>query len=188
MKAYFDDLQGIERTEFLKLFGKHVLNHEQLDEFELGIFCNLVAAKGFQCYQGLLNKKGFAHLILPHHAVELEPGRNPDRPVKGGGDAFSNVVRSYKQDFEPNGRFPSCVGKITAQQSRFFGADDAVLRAEFLFVSNDKELAHPGHYNNSHGASKIYIGNGFHRFVACGLWLENHAFKPLEVFYAELLR
>ena len=42
MKIHFDNLQEIKRTELL---GNHVLDHEKLDEFELGIFCKLAGIK-----------------------------------------------------------------------------------------------------------------------------------------------
>lgn len=70
------------------------------------------------------------------------------------------------------------------QKARFFHTDHLTLKADFLFVCNQRELAHPGnHYDDSHGQHKIYIGNGFHRFVAYGLWKFEYGFKPLELFY-----
>jgi hypothetical protein len=59
------------------------------------------------------------------------------------------------------------------------------LKADFLFVCNDKEMAHPNHYDNTHGEHKIYMGNGFHRFVAYGLWISQNGFQPLELYYVE---
>jgi hypothetical protein len=47
----------------------------------------------------------------------------------------------------------------------------------FLWMSNSKEDAHPGHFHGGHGDSKIYMGNGFHRLVAAGLWAKEP--KPL---------
>ncbi len=188
MKTYFDNLQEIERAEFLKRFGKHVLNRDKLDPFELGTFCSLVGVGSLKCYLGALTDTGLDNLILPHHAAAHESGREPDREVKSGGQGFHIVIENYRKNYIPNQRFPESTKKIASQQYHFFAAEDSLLRADFLFVSNDKELAHKEHYDTSHGENKIYIGNGFHRFVAYGLWISQNGFKPLEVYYVELAR
>ncbi|MFX0210234.1 MAG: hypothetical protein ACFFDT_29915, partial [Candidatus Hodarchaeota archaeon] len=54
---------------------------------------------------------------------------------------------------------------------------DDILRLGFMFVSNDGELAMLGYYAKDHGEEKLYAGH-FHRFVAYGLWIEEHVCKP----------
>ena len=187
MKTYFDGLRKVEKSEFLSQFHMHLENRQKLDPTEEQIFKRLETFESLTCFSGVLNETGKCNLILPHHSVELEPNRNPDRPVKVGGQELQTVIRDYIECYIPNSRFPKCVGKIYAQQSRFFRDNDSILKAGFLFVSNCKEYAHPGddHYNNDHGENKIYIGNGFHRFIAYGLWITQNGFKPLEVYYVQ---
>jgi hypothetical protein len=185
MKTYFDGLQPIEKSEFLTKFDEHIKKRPKIDSTEKQIFQTLQDSASLSYYLGTLNEKGIENLILPHHAVELEPGRDPDRPVKLGGDQFYNVIRNYIENYIPNSRFPKGTKKLLEQKSRFFN-DNSILKADFLFVCNQKEYAHPeNHYDDSHGQNKIYIGNGFHRFVAYGLWISQNGFKPLELYYVE---
>ena len=81
MIDYFDDINEIEKEVFITRFNQHV--HQDVHENRL-LSCheNLQGAK---YYFGNLNLKGIENLVLPHHSVELEPGKDPDRPVKTGG-------------------------------------------------------------------------------------------------------
>ena len=190
MKIYLDNLQSIKASEFFRKFAEHINNREKenkLDKTESGIFQTLQEnSSSLTFYFGILNRKGIENLILPHHGVEIENNKSPDRPVKLGGDKFSNVIEAYINNYVPNGRFPKGTDKIQGQKSRFFNNLDPVLKADFLCVCNQREYAHPGdHYDGTHGNNKIYICNGFHRFVAYGLWISKNGFKPLEVYYVE---
>ena len=134
---------------------------------------------------------GKKNLILPHHATEIEHGKDPNMAVKTGGEKFHKVTEDYINNYIPNKRFPNCVKKIQDSKSRFPDNDNALLKAKFLFVCNHKDYAHPNeemvHYDTTHeenGENKIYMGNGFHRFVAYGLWISENGFKPLELYYA----
>jgi hypothetical protein len=187
MKELFNSLCQIERHEFLHSFQKHVENRVTIDATEKQIFRSLQNADNLNFYVGALNELGIGSVILPHHAVELEPGKAPDRPVKKGGDSFQNVIRHYDEIYGPNSRFSDCLVKIQRIQTYFFNNRDLPMNADFLFVCNQRALAHPGddHYDASHGDRKLYIGNGFHRFVAYGLWIRKYGFRPLEVHYVE---
>lgn len=184
MRIYFDDLQPIEKSESLEEFDKHIKNRPKIDCTEKQILRELEDCDSLIYYLGALNEKGLENLVLPHNAFEVEPGRKPDRPVKVGGDRFCNVVRAYIEDYIPNSRFPEGTRKILEQKRSFFNDDNSILEADFLFVCDQREYAHPGsHYDDSHGPNRIYIGNGFHRFVAYGLWISENGFKPLKSYY-----
>jgi hypothetical protein len=174
-------MQRIEMSGFLNKYETRINEREKPDDFEKDVFRELKEADYLICYSTNLNKNGIDNLILPHHATESLP----DRQVKVGGDTFHKVISNYHEDYIPNSKFPICVKKIQEQQSHFFGENDPVLKADFLFVSNDREFAHPNHYDNSHGENKIFMGNGFHRLVAYGLWVRQNGFRPLEVYYIE---
>jgi len=189
MKIYFDNLQLIKKSEFFRKFDEHINNRaktSKLDETESKIFQTLQKnSNSLTFYLGTLNEKGIENLILPHHAVEIENNRNPDRPVKLGGDKFFDVIEAYINHYIPNRRFPIGTGKIQGQKSRFFNGLTPVLKADFLCVCNQPGYAHPGdHYDDTHGSNKIYICNGFHRFVTYGLWISENGFKPLDLYYA----
>lgn len=188
MKIYFDNLQQIEKSEFLNKFREHehMDDGNPKDGMVKQIFEKLQDSNSLNYYLGILNKKGIENLILPQHDHDYIKDGNPDRPVKVGGEKFSTVTRAYIEDYIPNSKFPNCRNKIRElkQKSGFFNKDDSILKADFLFVCSQKEYAHPGpQYDNSHGQNKIYIGNGFHRFVAYSLWVSENGFKPLELYY-----
>src|SRR5687768_15985921 len=120
MKAYFDDLQPIEKSEFLNRYAAHINEREKPDEFEKTVLQRLEGTVHLACYLAKLNEKGCDNLILPHHATTLEPG-DPDRAVKDGGDTFRNVVRNFLEHYIPADRFSKCTKKIQEQNSFFFG-------------------------------------------------------------------
>jgi len=192
MKTYLDNLQPIKELEFFEKFDEHIYKREPVDTNEEDTFQILKENSGsLTFYFGILNEMGIENLILPHHEHKLERGRNPDRAVKKGGEGFHKIIKDYRDNYIPNKRFPACVEKIQEQQSRFFNNNDPLLEADFLFVCNYKDYAHPNekgeHYDITHeknGENRIYMGNGFHRFVVYGLWISKNGFKPLELYYA----
>jgi hypothetical protein len=188
MKTYFNNLQEFNKPDFMNFFLAHIQNRETIDITEKQTFDGLQMCNSMRFYFATLNEMGLDNLVVPHHAVELELNKQPDRPVKTGGEAFTKVIRDYSQNYIPNLRFPKCGNKALAQQSHFFNAAHSTLQAEFLFISNDRNYAHPGHYDDSHGEDKIFIGNGFHRFIAYGLWISQYGFKLIEVYYVENMK
>lgn len=189
MKTYFDNLQPLKVSEFFRKFDMHINKRDKVDKNEKDTFQILKRnSSSLSFYLGILNEMGVENLILPQHDKPLEHGRDPDRPVKVGGERFHKIIKDYRDKYIPNSRFPKCVKKIRDQQSRFFNNNNnPLLKADFLFVCNHKDFAHPneggGHYDTTHGGNKIYMGNGFHRFVAYGLWNDKNGFKPLELYY-----
>jgi hypothetical protein len=192
MKEYFDGLEVIECAEFFGRFRKHINNRVSEDRHEKDILQGLYDVRGYmRCYLGILKEEGLKHIILPHHTHSpLEHGREPDRPTKLGGECLDKVASDFGERFIPENRFMPCSEKIQALRQRedFFNASDSVFKADFLFVCNRWEYAHPrGDEYRDHGEGKLYIGNGYHRFIAYRLWiLENKLFKPLQLHYVEL--
>ena len=190
---YFNNLQDIESNEYFERFKAHIYDRNPFDDTELQIFNTLNNNSNSLTFLiGSLNEEGVQNLNLPHRQKEDEndPG---DPPVKLGGNAFYEVVRQYDEEFIPNRRFPKGTCKILSQNHCFFDKEDTVLKADFLSICNERELAHPEpddptlprvHYDDSHGDNKIYINNGFHRLVAYGLWILKNGFRPLEVYFA----
>ena len=185
MKIYFNDLRPIRKSEFFSKFDEHISKRKKPDEMEKIVFQDLKDNSSFLTfYIGMLNEMGIENLILPHHSAEDDGLKDPDRTVKEGGEKICTVIEDYNNKFIPNKRFPKGTDKIQKQKSRFFNNDNSILKADFLAVCNQREWAHRGHYDITHGNSKIYICNGFHRLVAYGLWICENGFKPLELYYA----
>ncbi len=182
MIEYLNDRTSITKEDFISSFKDHLRGDGHEDElFE---FHNKQI--GLQYFRGFLNEQGIENLVLPHHAVELEPGRSPDRPVKTGGELFNTIIQDYITNFIPNNRFVNCFTKATEQGKKFFNQNDGLLRADFIFVTNDKKIAHlNADYNSTYPSNCIFIGNGFHRMIAYGLFINSNGFKPLEVHYVK---
>ncbi len=191
MKECFDELEAIDCAAFLEGFGYHVANRTSEDRHEKEIYQDLREVRGYMhCYVGVLREESLEHIILPHHTHSpLEHGKEPDRPTKPGGESLDKVAGDFEERFIPENRFQSCSQKIQELKQRedFFSTSDSVFEADFLFVSNHPEYAHPRGVYDDHGAGKLYVGNGYHRFIAYRLRiLENDSFKPLRVHYVEL--
>jgi len=191
MKECFDELKAIECAAFFERFEKHVSNRTSEDRHEREISRGLHEVRGYMhCYVGVLGEESLKHIILPHHTHgPLEHGREPDRPTKVGGESLIKVASDFRERFIPANRFSPCAEKILGQKQRddFFNILDSVFEADFLLVSNHPEYAHPRGVYDDHGTGKLYVGNGYHRFIAYRLWiLENNSFKPLRVHYVEL--
>ena len=70
----------------------------------------------------------------------------------------------------------------------FYNPNSRSFEANFIFISNDREVAHDlTHYDTSHGKDMLFIGNGFHRFVAYGISIEESGFNALEVYCVKKL-
>jgi len=191
MKDYLDKLEVIDCNEFFERFRRHIDSRRSEDRHEREIYQSLYEVRSdMRCCAGVLREESLASIVLPHHTHSpLEHGRKPDRPTKPGGESLDKVARDFGDHFIPENRFPSCSQKIQElkQRNDFFSISDSVFEADFLFVSNHPEYAHPKGVYDDHGTGKLYIGNGYHRFIAYRLWiLENDSFKPLRVHYVEL--
>lgn len=180
MIEYLDNRISITKSEYLSSFENHLRGDGHEDKlYELHN-----EQEELHYYQGLLNERGFKNLVLPHHAVEFEQGKSPDRSVKTGGKYFTKVIEDYTSNYIPNRRFMACHKKAMEQSNKFFDVGDEYHRADFLFVTNNKEIAHLNdEYNSPYSSNCIFIGNGFHRMIAFGLFTNANGFKPLEIHY-----
>lgn len=182
MKKYLNNLQKIDKSVFISRFEKHATD----DKHENNLLHFHKTKNDLNYYLGLLNVIGIDNLVLPHHSVELEPGRDPDRPVKTGGDYFKRVITNYVEDYIPNKKFKDCYCKALSQGYKFFHTNDVELEADFLFVTNDKNIAHvTDDYSSNYPSNSIFIGNGFHRMISYGLFIEKYGFRTIEVHYVE---
>lgn len=182
MITYLDEKDDINKSEFILKYQ----NHLGTDTHENKLFKFHDEAKGLKYFKGYLNQQGFDNLVLPHHDVEHESGRNPDRSVETGGKYFNKVIDDYISNYIPNNRFSDCHNKAFEQKNCFFKLSDKILRADFLFVTNNKSIAHlTDDYNSYYPETSIFIGNGFHRMIAFGLFICENGFRPLEVFYVK---
>lgn len=180
MIEYLNNRISTTKSKFISRFK----NHLRGDGHEDKLFEFHNTQVGLNYYKGLLNENGFKNLVLPHHAVEHEPGKSPDRPVKTGGEYFTTVIEDYISNYIPNQRFEACYTKAMKQGDSFFDSEDEYLRADFLFVTNNKNIAHlNADYNSQYPSNCIFIGNGFHRMIAFGIFTNANGFKPLEILY-----
>jgi len=184
MIDYFDDINEIEKEVFITRFNKHVRE----DDHENRLLVCHENLQGAHYYFGNLNLRGVENLVLPHHAVEHEPGKDPDRSVKTGGKFFNQVIKDYINNYIPNNRFVDCYTKAKSQNNRFFSKDNLILGADFLFTTNKKDVADLNNgFSDNYPKSSIFIGNGFHRMIAYGLFLKEYGFRPIQVHYVHLI-
>ena len=188
MKDYFDDIRSISKKDFIDLFRKHETKRPKKDKFMFDMIKVHKETNDAAYYQGSLNQAGLNNIVVPHNAVEIESGRDPDRPVAVGGELMTSVINKFKK-FQMNGRFPGRLDKIRSETEVFFDGKELedFVEADFLYVSNSRDLAHSGneHYHAKHEENKLYIGNGFHRFIAYALWVDKVGFKPIRIYYCE---
>jgi len=173
----------ISKIEFLTRFHEQVYDRlGGVDPYEERKYKELKTLVNLEYFEGFLEKSDLEILILPHHATEIEHGRQPDRVVKAGGHSFYAVINDFLSNYIPDGRFPKTVAKVLDLKTQFFKSGSATFDANFIFISNDRTIAHDEtHYDASHGRGKLFLGNGFHRLVAYGLAIEQQVFKPLKV-------
>ena len=81
-----------------------------------------------------------------------------------------------------------CHKKAKSQRNRFFSKDDLILGADFLFTTNKRQVADLNNdFSDNYPKSSIFIGNGFHRMIAYGLFLKEYGFRPIQVHYVHLI-
>jgi len=176
--------EPVDRTSFEKEFEKQVYSRDGgVDPFEKQKYNELKKNKELEFFKGFIEKEEIEKLILPHHNGQIEHGKEPSIVVKLGGESFKKVIKDFLDNYIPNHRFPNTVNKVLKLRQHFFQSQEQSFEANFIFISNDSEIAHDlNHYDTSHGPNKLFIGNGFHRIVAYGLAIEELGFRPLEVY------
>ena len=80
LNDYFDQVIEIQRAEFIAIFYSHMTSRDTIDGAERKIFNAHNDSISTKYFKGLIKQTGIDNLILPHHAVELESGKDPDRP------------------------------------------------------------------------------------------------------------
>jgi len=159
-----------------------------VDQFEEKKYKELLKTTELEFFKGFIEKEDIEKLVLPWHSGQIEPNRRPDQVVKTGGQLFNLVIHDFISNYLPNNRFPNTVMKVLDLKKTFYHADSQSIEANFIFISNDREIAHDKtHYDTTHGKDKLFIGNGFHRFVAYGISIEEFGFKPLKVYFVKKL-
>lgn len=186
LNTFFDP---INRDLFFQKFKNQVFSrNDGIDTFEKNKYDELLGTPGLEFFKGSIKKEDIEKLVLPWHTGQREPNRDPDIVVKTGGKLFSLVIQDFINNYLPKDRFPKTVKKVLSLKKKFYQTDSQSFKANFIFISNDREVAHDStHYDTTHGKDKLFIGNGFHRFVAYGISIEEFGFKPLEVYYVKKL-
>ena len=182
--AYFHHVENVRTSDFFEKFGTHMRERQSVDEKEKDIYNNLQSLEHsdlLSCYSAELTECGIANLILPYHEHESQLAPR-------GGCTLRQVVSTFQQQQLPDSVKSECIKKILDIHDRFFAKDTLIFEAEFIFVCNSRKYAHDTkfHYGPHHGPNRIYIGNGFHRFAAYGLWMEAHGFRPLKLYFAHI--
>ena len=161
----------IDEKEFLKRFRTQVYNRlGGVDPTEESKYFKLKEKGNFEYFEGTIEEGQIENLIIPHNAKEIEQDRSPNMVVKVGGESFNKVINDFKTNFITNNRFPKTVKKVLKFKEQFFETDLKIFDANFIFISNDRKIAHDDkvHYDITHGDGKLYLGNGFNRLIAYG--------------------
>ena len=183
--AYFHHVEDVRTSEFFEKFGAHMHKRQPVDEKEKEIYKYLKSLEHsdlLSCYSAELTDCGIANLILPYHEHESQLAPR-------GGCTLHQVVNTFQQQRQLQAAMNSeCIKKIFDIHDCFFAKDTIAFDAEFIFICNSRKYAHDTklHYGPHHGLNRIYIGNGFHRFAAYGRWMEDHGFRPLKLYFAQI--
>ncbi len=181
MIKYFEILKEVTKEELIEKFKSHELKREPADMYaQKTIIGGLENSNVLSYFKCRLKVEGLNNLILPYHA------HNATTTGPQWGKEFQGVVADVISI--PEWANSDCVKKILEIKENFFGTPGDFWYPEFLLLSNDKDLVHPGgdHYHANYGRDKLFIGNGFHRLVAYGLALRDiDKFIPLELYYGE---
>lgn len=179
----FDGLKEILKSEFINKFEAHELDrtryNEDFDKYALNtIIPGLKIDDRTHYFKGFLNQNGYNNLILPHH------NHNETNLIPPDGSQVLIVLKGFNKLKSPLSN-SDCINKILKIKSKIFKPSLDTWNVDFLFLSNNHFLSHPGgnHYGD-YGSDKIFIGNGIHRLIAYGLALkEIGTFKPIEIYY-----
>lgn len=182
--------EKVDRTPFEQEFETQVYSRDGgVDPFEEQKYNELKQIRELEFFTGFIEESDIERLVLPQHDGKVEHGKTPDRVVKVGGESFKKVIIDFLINYIPNQRFPKTVNKVLKLKELFFQGHQQRFDANFIYISNDREIAHDlTHYDSSHGYDKLYIGNGFHRFVAYGMSIEEYGFRPLNVYLVKKLK
>ncbi|MEQ9285561.1 MAG: hypothetical protein RIG77_01555 [Cyclobacteriaceae bacterium] len=180
MREYFDQLKQVPKQEFIENFHLQETDskrRKQPDGFSLDRIPEH-ERESHNYFKGRLNQRGIDNLILPSHI-------HPDRTnvVDSSGQPFNDVIHRFSNEFTFENS--PCAKKAHAQLSHFFDKSKAVQEAEFIYLCNNFNVSHPKQYSLK-WTNKLFIGGGFHRLIAYGLFIEQNGFSPLKVYYCEV--
>jgi len=123
-----------------------------------------------------LSRQDFEYVVIPHHTHDS----NGFPSVGVEGEPLWHVVGKYTNGIErPDVPGQHCAAKVRGM------INGKVWISRISFVANHPDYAVRGHYKDS-GRSFFY-GGGYHRLVACGVWMkEADEYPPLELYFCEV--
>jgi len=180
MRECFNDLNEVSIQEFIENFHLQETDPERR-EYPDGFSLDRIPEhkdSNHKYFKGILNEQGISLLVLPSH---MHP--NKTYIVESSGELFQEVIKKFI-DILSKENSP-CFKKANDQSKYFFNKLKPYQEAEFIYLCNNFNISHPKQYSEK-WINKLFIGGGFHRLVAYGLFINRHGFSPLKVYYCEV--
>ncbi len=184
MSDLLELIEEISKERFLEAWKTENETSGHSDQFVEDRWEEHSQYKGLRYYVGTITEQGLDNLVLWHH-------EHPDRQVrvKTGGELFWDVVSCYWQQLQ-NNQTDDCLERLwrrSKELDKVFQSSGDFLRTDYSLgrVFNRRGLAvNSDLYYQDHGKNKLYAGN-FHRFPGYGLWMKEHGYQPIKVYYCE---
>ena len=181
MSSLFGLKEEIEKDEFIKRWEDSERKKDKAGRYDGSAHENLEHHKtyqGLKYFRVTLTEEALNNLVLPcHNHVNNEVGLE--------GEPFWRVISKYSARIQ-EGASDDCLQRLDWIKHNImkFPESEGMVEAEFMFVSNEGELAMRGYHMKDYGENKLYAGN-FHQFVTYGLWIKENGYKPTNTYYCE---
>ncbi|MHB0977709.1 MAG: hypothetical protein ACYC1U_11075 [Candidatus Aquicultorales bacterium] len=157
----------VMKSVFLENYMSHETKDGKADLFPLERMIPFHEASNDVSYwNGQLLPGAFDALLIAYHTHD-------GITVSEEGEPFWSVVGRF-DDLIAKGSGNQCIEKVRNLERSHSEAWESG-NMDFLFFSDDPDLAHLGHFKNRNATSgHLFMGCGFHRLIAYGLWLRTN--------------
>lgn len=175
-------LTPIAKDFVLNLFQEQENHREEFDRrdnFANDRIADLRRNNEVTFYQGLLNTGILEKIILPHHIDGQLLIPDTGLPIAQAYEVYFKVAKDVRR----NQITDICTDKITNIAQKILFNEFAGPIINFLLLSDNAELVHPGHYKGW-SDEHLFIANGFHRWIArYSLLVERNYFMPIPYYF-----